>query len=82
MQINKNIAISDSGFLFNPASGESYSLNATGTELLGLIKEEKTLEEIKAIFLEKYETDANTIEKDYQDFMDEIQRFNLSEESK
>ena len=82
MQINKNIAISDSGFLFNPGSGESYSLNATGTELLGLIKDGKTLEEIKAIFLEKYDTDANTLEKDYQDFMDEIQRFNLSEKSK
>lgn len=82
MNISKNIAISDSGFLFNPGSGESYSLNATGTELFGLIKNGKTLEEIKIIFLEKYETDSNTIEKDYQDFIDEIQRFNLSEKSK
>ncbi len=82
MNINKNIAISDSGFLFNAGSGESYSLNATGTEMFGLIKDGKTLEEIKTIFLEKYETDANTVEKDYQDFIDEIQRFNLSEKSK
>jgi len=79
MQINKNIAISDSGFLFNPATGESYSLNITGTELLNLIKEGKTIEEITSIFLDKYDTDKVTIEKDYQDFTEVIMQYNLSE---
>jgi len=79
MQINKNIAISDSGFLFNPATGESYSLNATGTELLNLIKEGKTLDEIISIFLDKYDTDKITVEKDYQDFTEVIMQYNLSE---
>ncbi len=79
MQINKNIAISDSGFLFNPATGESYSLNTTGTELLNLIKEGKTLDEITSIFIEKYDTDKITVEKDYQDFTEVIMQYNLSE---
>jgi len=79
MQINKNIAMSDSGFLFNPATGESYSLNATGTEMLNLIKAGKSANDIKALFLAKYDTDANTIDKDYQDFTEIIEQYNLSE---
>ena len=79
MQINKNIAISDNGFLFNPATGESYNVNATGTELLNLIKEGKSLQEITSIFTDKYEVNASTVEKDYQDFIDIVNQFNLAE---
>jgi len=82
MQINKNIAISDSGFLFNPATGESYNVNATGTELLNLIKEGKSLAEIISIFTEKYDVNNSTVEKDYQDFVDIIEQFNLAEKRK
>jgi len=78
MQINKNIAISDNGFLFNPATGESFSVNSTGTEMLNLIKDGKDLDQIKAIFINKYEIDANTIEKDYQEFIDLVKQHNLA----
>ncbi|RLD41043.1 MAG: PqqD family protein [Bacteroidetes bacterium] len=81
MQINKNIAISDNGFLFNPSTGESYNLNTTGTELLKLIKEGKSLKEITTIFLEKYETSDIIIEKDYQDFVKILDQYNLTEEA-
>ncbi len=78
MQINKNIAISDNGFLFNPATGESYSVNPSGTELLQHIKEGKTQDEIRAIFLEKYDTDMNTFDKDYQDFTEVMKQHQLA----
>ncbi len=81
MLINKNIAISDNGFLFNPSTGESYNLNTTGTELLKLIKEGKSLKEITTIFLEKYETSDIIIEKDYQDFVKILDQYNLTEEA-
>ncbi len=81
MLINKNIAISDNGFLFNPSTGESYNLNTTGTELLKLIKEGKSLKEITTIFLEIYETSDIIIEKDYQDFVKILDQYNLTEEA-
>ena len=79
MQINKNIAISDNGFLFNPSTGESYNLNTTGTELLKLIKEGKSLKEITTFFLEKYETTDTVIEKDYQDFAQILEQYSLTQ---
>jgi len=33
MRIRKNIAISDTGFIFNPTTGDSYSINQVGQEI-------------------------------------------------
>jgi hypothetical protein len=79
MKIRKDIAISDSGFVFNPLSGESYSVNPIGIELFNLIKQEKTYEEIRDLMLEKYDTDEATFEKDYQDFLAIMEQNNLFE---
>ena len=82
MKINKNIAVSETGFVFNPGSGESFTVNTTGTELLNLIIKEKTYEEIKDFFLLKYDTNISTFDQDYQDFVDLLQKYNLLTESK
>jgi hypothetical protein len=82
MKINKNIAVSETGFVFNPGSGESFTVNTTGTELLNLIIKEKTYEEIKDFFLLKYDTNLSTFDQDYQDFVDLLQKYNLLTESK
>ena len=79
MELSKNIAVSDSGFLFNPASGESFSLNQSGKDLLNLIKEGKSEDEISTIFLAKYDIDKSTFEQDYQDFVKVIEQYQLSE---
>lgn len=41
MQIKSNVAISDSGFLFNPSSGESYTVNPIGIEIIDFLKQGK-----------------------------------------
>ena len=69
MKIKKDIAISDSGFVFNPASGESFTVNSIGIELFNFIREEKSYEEIKELMLDKYDTIEATFENDYQDFI-------------
>jgi len=69
MKIKKDIALSDSGFVFNPSSGESFSTNGMGVELFNYIKEGKLFSEIRNIILEKYDTNEATFEKDYQDFV-------------
>ena len=40
MQIKSKLAISSSGFVFDPTTGDSYSLNPIGAEIANLIKEE------------------------------------------
>jgi len=76
-KIKSNIAISDTGFIFNPANGESFSTNPIGIEIFNLIKQAKHQEEIFENMLEKYNTDKNTIEKDYNDFVQTLNQFQL-----
>ena len=54
MKIKKNIAVSDTGFVFNPSSGESFNVNPLGMELLTYLKEDKDYEFIKRIYEELY----------------------------
>ena len=55
MKLKRNIAVSESGFLFDPTSGESYSLNEQGLEILNLLKERKSDPEITAYMTETYD---------------------------
>ena len=81
MKIKKDIAVSDSGFVFNPASGESFTANSVGIELFNYIKEGKQYAEIRDLMLEKYDTNEATFEKDFQDFTAVMEYNNLLEES-
>jgi hypothetical protein len=80
MKLKKNIAISDSGFVFDPNSGESYSINPIGAEIIGLLKQEKTFEELQSIMLNKYDTDAASFERYYYDFINMVEQYGLVEE--
>ena len=79
MKIKKNIALSDSGFVFNPSSGDSYSVNPIGIELIKLMKEGKSKEEIIQYVIETYAVDEATVEKDFYDFLKMIEQFKLSQ---
>ena len=79
MKIKKNIAISDSGFIFNPDTGESFAANPVGLEILDMLKESLEISEIRKRILEKYNSEKDTIEKDYHDFINMLKQFNLLE---
>lgn len=81
MKINKNIAISESGFIFNPTTGESFSANPIGKEILHMLNEDKTFEEIKEILSQQYELDATTFEKDFNDFVRMLEYNSLIEDN-
>ena len=80
MKINKNIAISETGLLFHPGSGESYSVNPIGVEIIHMLKKGKSFDEISTKILSMYNTDEATFEKDYQDFMGLMKSNGLLEE--
>jgi len=79
MKIKKNIALSDSGFIFNPSTGESFSVNPIGVEIIKMLKENKEKDDIRDAILEKYQTDEGTFERDYYDFINIINHYLLSE---
>lgn len=69
MHLKKNLAISDTGYLFNPSTGESFVLNPTGKHIFELLKEGKNPEEITDDLNRNYSADESTIEKDLSDFI-------------
>jgi len=77
MKLNKNIAVSESGFIFNPLSGDSFSTNPLGQEIVRLLKEDKSKQEIIAALSSKYEADEATIEKDINDFFQVLGSYQL-----
>ncbi|MCF8236223.1 MAG: PqqD family protein [Bacteroidales bacterium] len=79
VKIKPNVAVSESGFLFNPANGESYSLNPVGTRIFGFLKEGKSYEEIRDSFMREYTVDHDSFERDYDDFVNMLKQYNLTE---
>jgi hypothetical protein len=81
MKLKSNIALSESGFIFNPNTGESFTINPTGQQLIELIKEGKEFEEISQYFLENFETEESIFEKDFEDFMHMLTSYQMLETS-
>jgi len=79
MKLKKNLALSDTGFVFNPSNGDSFSVNPIGLEILNLLKEDKNEEAIKKEILEKYQTEKDQVEKDYYDFIKMLETLQLIE---
>ncbi|MCK5137419.1 MAG: PqqD family protein [Bacteroidales bacterium] len=80
MRLKKNIAVSDTGFVFNPTTGDSFSINQVGQEIIRLLKEEKSVEEVKSNITSVYEIDASSFEKYYFDFLSMLRQFELLDE--
>lgn len=77
MKIRKNIAVSDTGFVFDPSTGESFTVNETGQEILNLLKKEKSYDEIAAAITTRYDIDRSGFEKYYQDFIEMLNHYHL-----
>ncbi len=80
MKIKKNIAVSESGFVFDPSTGESFSLNQIGLELVELLKRGENIDAIKKEVLKKYDVDEISFEKYYYDFINSLNQNQLLEE--
>jgi hypothetical protein len=80
MKLKRNIAVSESGFLFDPTVGESYSLNEQALEIFNLLKEKKSNEEIKKIITENYDVTPDDFEKYYFDFLGMLKQYRLLED--
>jgi hypothetical protein len=69
MHINKNIAVSETGFVFHPLSGDSYSTNKCGQFILKRLQENASFDELCDHVCEHFSVDRVTAEKDLTDFI-------------
>ncbi len=78
--IPANLAVSETGFLFVPGTGETFTMNESGRRILKELQNRKTTEEILDIFLEEYDVDKITIEKDIIEFVNQLKTHKLVQE--
>jgi len=79
MKVKNNIALSESGFIFNPNTGESFTLNPTGQLLFGLIREGKDYDKIREYFMDNFDADELLFEKDFEDFIHLMTSYQMME---
>jgi hypothetical protein len=80
MIIKKNIAVSASGLIFNPDTGESFTVNPMGAEIIGLLKEGSSRDEIATLIRQKFKVEPSVFEKDFDDFSGLLRSFALVED--
>jgi hypothetical protein len=74
----KDIAYSDTGFLFNPVTGESFSVNPVGVEILNNLRAGKTFHEICEHLVTDFLVEPETAERDLLDFVNLLKHFQLA----
>lgn len=79
MKLKKNIALSDTGFVFDPSTGNSFTVNPIGMEIITYLKEGRSAEEIRQAVTAAYDTDGPGFEKDLSDFVNMLQKLKLTE---
>lgn len=77
MKLKTNIATSENGFIFNPATGDSFTSNSIAAEILTYMKLGKTEAEIKQKILNVYDVESSQLERDWDDYMLQLKEANL-----
>ncbi len=80
MKINKKIAVSESGFVFDSSTGDSFSVNPLGIEIIGMVRDNKTEDDIRKILSEKYEVSVPVLEKSLSDFIGSLRSAKIIED--
>lgn len=79
MKLQKNLALSESGFAFHSSTGDTFLLNDSANFILHLIQSEKNEDEVLESIIDIFEVEKNTAEKDLKDFLSQVRNFNLVE---
>lgn len=72
IELVHRLALSESGFVFDPVSGQSYTVNETGLELLKLFQQTSDINEIKNRVAAIYDIPLNELERDIDDFTSDL----------
>ena len=71
----KRLAISDSGFIFDPAIGKSYTANASALWILRQLQQDNSLDTIEHKALQEFDVNSDQLERDLTDFFEQFSRY-------
>lgn len=65
----EQLAISPTGFVFDPSAGSTYTVNATGRVILEAVRDGKSLAEIVAEISDVFDLDGQDLRRDVLEFV-------------
>lgn len=71
-EVLQRLAISESGFVFDPASGHNFTVNETGLVLLRLLLKFQRLDQILSALEQEYDAPVRDIERDVVEFISAV----------
>ena len=71
----QRLAISESGFVFDPVSGHNFTVNETGLSILRLLQKGTDVEPLLSQLSEEYEAPQRDIERDVLEFAGVLRDF-------
>jgi hypothetical protein len=77
MQRLRSLALNPDGFAFDPTTGESFTLNATGLAVVEGLREGLTPEQLTAGLVERFEVTSLDASRDVDDFLEHLRSFRL-----
>lgn len=77
----KDIAINDTGFVFDPYSGGTFTLNSTGLVIVRSLRDGESHSEILARLRSEFDGVTGKLEEEVQDFMRSLREFGLLSKS-
>ena len=73
----KELALSDTGFVFDPFSGATFTVNPAGLCMLQAMRDGLALDAIATKVRERFEADHEQVERDIQDFIQLLRQHGL-----
>jgi len=71
----RRLAISESGFVFDPMSGHHFTVNETGLEILRCLQKEQGLPELLSQLGQEYSVGTRELERDVLEFAGMLRKF-------
>ena len=73
----KNLAISDTGFIFDPFSGKTFTVNEIGMVIIQSLKNGEDVAFIQNKILEEFDTTIDQLDRDISDFLIQLKEQSL-----
>lgn len=71
------LAINEEGFIFDPSTGESFTVNPSGLFILNQLKSGKSTDEIAEALKVAFEEVPELVERDVADFVAHLKTYRL-----
>ena len=68
----KTLAVSDTGFVFDPTTGATFTLNETGRAVIRLLKDGNSRYQIRERLLSEYDCQADQLDRDLDYFFAQL----------